>query len=600
MRKMAVLAAGLGLVASGWAQVTERVSVGPNGVQGGLASELPYLSARTISDDGRYVAFLSPATNFVAGDTNAAWDVFLRDRLTATTERISVDSAGMQGNANSGIYGISITPDGRFVAFESPANNLVSGDTNGARDIFLRDRLNGTTERVSVGSGGTQGNADSLNPSISPDGRYVAFMSDASNLVPGDTNGVSDIFVRDRRRGTTERVNLGVAGLQANLFSDKPSISADGRYVAFMSMASNLVPGDTNAAADVFVRDRQTGTIERVSESSGGAQGDGGSAEASISRDGRYVAFSTKATNLVPPNTTGIDNVLLHDRQTGMTVGVSVDPGGKLVGGAQPSISADGRYVVFVSYNYTGTLGSGGTSGFYDIFVRDRLNGVTDRASTTTGGVLENGNSGAPSISTDGRYVAFSSYATNLVRGDTNTYGDVFIHDRNAAGFMSLCEPGVGIVGICPCSNPANGPGRGCDNSSSSGGASLAANGYAYLSIDSLVFTTNDEMPSATSLLLQGDAQIPTGLAFGQGVRCVGGTLKRLYVKAASAGSISAPDFSAGDPTVSIRSSLLGDPILPGQSRFYLVYYRDPIVLNGCPASSTFNVTQTGQVTWWP
>jgi hypothetical protein len=152
----------------------------------------------------------------------------------------------------------------------------------------------------------------------------------------------------------------------------------------------------------------------------------------------------------------------------------------------------------------------------------------------------------------------------------------------------------------CPCSNPPSGPGRGCDNSAATGGASLAASGSAYLSIDSLAFTTSAERPTATSVLLQGTALAPNGVVYGQGVRCVVGTLKRLYLKLAVAGSITAPDFGAGDPSTSVRSAALGDVILPGQSRSYLVYYRDPTVLGGCPASSTFNATQTGQVTWWP
>jgi hypothetical protein len=158
----------------------------------------------------------------------------------------------------------------------------------------------------------------------------------------------------------------------------------------------------------------------------------------------------------------------------------------------------------------------------------------------------------------------------------------------------------VNNVLACPCANAASGPGRGCDNSSFTGGAALTASGIAYLSIDSLAFTASGEKPSATSILLQGDAILPNGVVFGQGVRCAGGMLKRLYVKTALNGSISAPDFPAGDPTVSARSASLGSPIQPGQPYLYLVYYRDPIVLGGCAASSTFNATQSGSVIYWP
>jgi hypothetical protein len=203
-------------------------------------------------------------------------------------------------------------------------------------------------------------------------------------------------------------------------------------------------------------------------------------------------------------------------------------------------------------------------------------------------------------VSADGRFVAFESSASNLVSGDFNNYDDIFLRDRFASGFTSLCDPGSGGVLACPCSNPPSGPGRGCDNSSSTGGASLAASGDAYLAVDSLVFTTSGEKPTATSILLQGTASPAAGVVYGQGVRCVGGALKRLFTKTASGGGITVPDFGGGDPSVSARSAAKGDTISPGQSRWYLVYYRDPTVLGGCPASSTFNATQTGQTTWSP
>jgi hypothetical protein len=190
--------------------------------------------------------------------------------------------------------------------------------------------------------------------------------------------------------------------------------------------------------------------------------------------------------------------------------------------------------------------------------------------------------------------------ATNLVPGDTNASGDVFLHDRFAAGSTSLCEPGQDTVIACPCGNPPSGSGRGCDNSSSTGGAQLSAGGIAYLSMDSLTFTTSDERSSATSVLLQGDSRLPSGAVFGQGVRCVGGSLTRMYTKTAVNGSITVPALSAGDPTVSARSASLGLPIQPGQPYYYLVYYRDPIVLGGCLPSSTFNATQSASSTWWP
>src|SRR4028118_979753 len=206
-----------------------------------------------------------------------------------TLTRVSVDSAGNLGNDRSSFP--SISTDGRFVAFASDASNIVPGDTNNRSDIFVRDTLTNTTTRVSLDSAGNQGNRDSSFPSISADGRFVAFASDASNIVPGDTNNRSDIFVRDRLTNTTTRVSVDSAGNQGNRDSNYPSISADGRFVAFESDASNIVPGDTNNSHDIFVRDTLTNTTTRVSVDSADNQGNGYSNTPSISADGRFVAF---------------------------------------------------------------------------------------------------------------------------------------------------------------------------------------------------------------------------------------------------------------------------------------------------------------------
>jgi Tol biopolymer transport system component len=244
----------LGATPPAWAgETTERVSVGPHGRQADGASLAPALSM-----DGRFAAFKSDATNLVRGDTNGATDVFVRDRAKSTTERVSVGPGGVQGDGNSGgvfdFDTIAISADGRFVAFVSDATNLVPGDTNFSTDVFVRDRAKGVTERVSVGPGGVQANDVSFFPSLSADGRFVAFQSGATNLVPGDTGG--GIYVRDRELGTTERVDLGPGGVQANEAGFDPAISADGRFVAFASVADTFVSGDTNDTTDIFVRAR--------------------------------------------------------------------------------------------------------------------------------------------------------------------------------------------------------------------------------------------------------------------------------------------------------------------------------------------------------
>src|SRR2546426_2268909 len=211
--------------------------------------------AAAVSADGRFVAFSSASTNLVQSDTNGAYDVFGRDRLVGTTARVSVATGGAQGNGDSFTEGIS--SDGRFVLFESDATNLVLGDTNAARDAFVHDRQTGLTERISVAGDGTQGNASSFAGSITTDGRFVTFGSYASNLVAGDTNGFADGFVRDRLANSTERTTVASDGTQGNDISGRGQISGDGRFVTFYSAASNLVPGDTNGAADGFVRDGQ-------------------------------------------------------------------------------------------------------------------------------------------------------------------------------------------------------------------------------------------------------------------------------------------------------------------------------------------------------
>jgi Tol biopolymer transport system component len=573
------------------AQTTVRVSVDSAGVQSQQVCAFPSISA-----DGRFVAFQSTASNLATGDTNDVYDVFVRDRQTGITARVSVGTGGTQGDQDS--FFPSISADGRFVAFESFADSLVAGDGNGAPDVFVHDRQTGTTERVSVAAGGGSGNGSSYFPAISADGRFVGFTSGASNLVAADTNGVTDAFVRDRQTGTTARVNLGPGGAQANGASELSSISADGRFAAFASTASNLIAGDTNGFSDVFVRDLQIGTTERVSVSTDGAQGNTASYSYSISGDGRFVTFYSNATSLVAGDTNGVPDAFVRDRQLGTTERVSVATNGAQ-GNARsdaPRVSTDGRFVAF--FSDATNLAAGDTNGSSDVFVRDLQSKTTERVSLSTGGTEGNAASRYPAFSADGRFVTFDSSATNLVPGDTNGVNDVFVRDRATAGFTSLCDPGLAGVIACPCANPPSGAGQGCDNSSFTGGASLAASGVAYVAGDSLVFTTNGQTPIATSILLQGDALVPSGAVFGQGVRCVGGGLKRLYTKTAAGGSITAPDLGAGDPTVTARSAALGDFIQPGQKRWYLVYYRDPTVPVVCPASSTFNATQTGRVDW--
>ncbi|MFO1049929.1 MAG: hypothetical protein U1E52_18765 [Geminicoccaceae bacterium] len=404
-------------------EVTERLSVGPGGVQGNLNS----FCCRALTGNGRFVAFSSVAGNLVAGDTDG-WDVFVRDRKTRTTYLVSQGLGGVPGDDQS--FGGSLSADGRFVAFASLASNLVLNDGNGYADMFVRDRKTQTTRLVSVGRGGAQGNDESLGGVISANGRFIAFNSSASNLVPHDTNHWEDVFVRDLGRGTTERISVSSAGAQGNSISDIPAISADGRFVAFSSLASNLVPGDTNGVSDVFVRDRQTGKTRRVSVGQGGKQGNRFSNAPAISANGRYVVFTSSADNLVPGDTNGAGDVFVHDLRSGATRRVSRASGGRQ-GNASSfdgAISPDGRYVAFTSE--ASNLVPNDTNGEWDIFRRDRRTGITERVSVGTSGVQGNGRSDGPGISEDGRVVAFESLASNLVPSDTNDSEDVFARVR--------------------------------------------------------------------------------------------------------------------------------------------------------------------------
>ena len=256
---------------------------------------------------------MSSATNLVPGDTNNTPDLFVRDRLLATTTRVNVSSAGAEANGPTEWPWISA--NGQFVTFSSAASNLVPGDTNSTWDIFVRDLAAGTTERVSVSSAGVQGNGGSLDPSsISADGRFVAFESYATNFAPGDDNFNTDIFVRDRMTGETTRASVSSSGAGANNGSFSVSISADGRHVAFSSFATNLVANDTNFKQDLFVRARLPGTTPRESVSTAGVQADDASDVPSISATGRVVAFASSATNLIIGDANGAWDVVGRER----------------------------------------------------------------------------------------------------------------------------------------------------------------------------------------------------------------------------------------------------------------------------------------------
>ena len=577
-------------------QVTERASVSFRGLQASSDSSMPSLSG-----DGRFVAFDSAATNLVPHDTNDNYDVFVRDRTSGNTELISVTSLGEQANGESAYP--SISADGRYVAFQSNAQNLVSGFGNLWPNVYLRDRQQRTTELVGFTQSGVPADHGSCeSPSISADGRFVAFWSNAPNLLPGGFGGYTCIFVRDRQLQTTTCVSLNSGGGAPNENSRAPRISGDGRYVAFASTATNLVVGDTNGAQDVFLRDLQAGTTERISVDPAGLGGDGDSWDPAVSFDGRFVAFYSLATNLAAGDTNGAPDVFVRDRSTGSTerVSVSTDRQASGAGGEiWVSISGDGRFVTFTSL---ASLVQGDINLYDDAFVRDRLLGVTDLVDVSSWGEQAFGETRTPTLSPDGTCIAFQCEAHNLVP-DEHYYGTPNIFVREPHGlphFASLCDPGAAGVQPCPCQNPPQGPGQGCDNSAFTGGAVLSASGGTSISSDSLTFSSTGELPSATSLLLQGTAGVVGGSPYGQGVRCIGGRVTRLYTRDATNGACTIPDFTLHETPISVVSRRKGDRIFAGQSRWYLVCYRDTVALGGCPAMNLFNTTQTGRIDWAP
>jgi Tol biopolymer transport system component len=404
---------------------TERVSVSSSEAQGNHGGEPPALSA-----DGRYAVFSSTSSNLVPHDTNRAEDVFVRDRMAGKTERVSVSSTGRQGNG-PGVYGASISADGRYVVFSSTATNLVPGrDPNGHEpDVFLRDRKLHKTTRVSVSTAGKKGGGQLGD--ISDDGHRVAFVS-SNQLAPQDRrNARRDVYVRDLKTHKTELVSVGVGGKSGDWYSSEPSISANGRFVAFTSRATNLVADQKFRVTDVYVRDLKTHKTTLVSRTAGGASATRSSRESQISADGRFVSFTSSAPNLVAGDTNGVTDVFLRDLQNGTTERVSVSTSGaqSTQGSFSGAPSALGEFVVFASDGPD--LAPGDANGTRDdIFVRDVPNHATYRVSVNSSGQGGNDNSSAPSISADGRFAGFWSQATNLATPDTNHKGDAFVRGQ--------------------------------------------------------------------------------------------------------------------------------------------------------------------------
>ena len=358
--------------------------------------------------------------------------------------RVSVDSAGAGGNGASGSFGTpyfygrapAFSSDGRYVAFASVATNLVANDGNGCADVFVHDVATGATVRVSVDSSGIEGDQASQSPDLSSDGRFVAFQSAAGNLVAGDANGKIDVFLHDRDpdgngifdegNGVTTRLSVDSAGVEGDGDSQTPVISGDGGHVAFFSLADNLIANDRNGLGDVFARHLAAGTTTSPSKG-----GNGSSWDPSISADGSFVAFVSTATNFVSGDGNFAPDVYLRDLVNQTTVLASVDSNGRqgnLASYGPSPLSSDGRVIAF--WSYASSLVAGDTNGAPDVFVRDFSTGVTTRASVRSDGSEFEG-AAWPGLSADGSLVAFENFKIYIGSEGTPYWDDFAIELRD-------------------------------------------------------------------------------------------------------------------------------------------------------------------------
>lgn len=558
------LAAAGVLGGSAMAQVgsTQRVSLDSTGVQGNGDSDWG-----SFSGDGRWVVFQSTASNFAAGDGNGLTDVFLHDRLLGTTTLVSRSVHGSAGDAAS--WGGSISADGRYVAFSSSADDLVPNDANGIMtDMFVLDRAAGTLALVSVSSTGLQANDDSGWGAISADGQRVAYVSKATNLVPGVSSGWYQIYVYDRTSGTTAAASLAPGGVEGDGDCWEAHLSADGRLVSFQSGATNLVPGDANGSDDVFVRDLQTGLTECVSVDPAGVPGNAASFAGRIAANGRFVAFSSVATNLVAGDTNAACDAFVRDRLTGATERVDLDSAGNQANGGcyPPTISDDGRFVGFESS--ASNLVPGDTNQQDDVFVHDRSNGETRLAGlSSTGGPCASGTYEG-NLSPDGRFIAFSSQDAQVVPGDTNSSLDLFVRDLqgNSPTIASYCTAGTTTHGCVPSI-------RGIGTPSASAGSGFT------IDVD---FVEGNK----SGLILYGLSG-PQNVPWGSGFLCVRSPLQRIGVLASGGTSGSCDGHLAIDWNQFIAShpGALGTPFQGGEVVWAQALFRDPWAPSGSSLS---------------
>lgn len=595
------------------AQVTERVSLAPGGVEPDVDCE-----ARSMSADARYVAFETYSPLFVANDNNANSDVFVLDRVGGAFERVSVAAAG--GDADGHSHAGMLSADGGYVVFTSTSTNLIAGSPQAVQQVYRRERSTGVVVLVSRSTAGVPDSGGaSYSTAMTPDARYVLITSHDSSLTGAISPSYNVLFVRDIDAGTTVAAALGFGGAwpDGEMFGGR--LSDDGRYVAFESSATNLVAGDAAGHSDVFRCDRQSGLVTRVSVGLAGAEGNAASYGPSMSSDGRFVAFKSYASNLVPNDTNQGGDNFVRDLQTAVTERVSLDWLDQPLSGdsGYPQLSPDGRFVLFPYFGLNATPNHDSDNGG-NVVVRDRLLGRSTLASVNSN--WEDGDIGAEvhQVTADGRFVLMSSFSTNLVPGDTNGVLDVYLRDRQQTFPRDLDGDGWGDTSVlaplgvtppagytdlpfdCDDSSPSRYPGAlelcnglddDCDNvvdesydlqcdsypSLFNCSATLTANGTPSASATSgFVISASGLNSQRTCAVIYSFAQSASPTA---GARCVGLPFGRAIV-ANSGGSA---NVSSCDGTVAVdwlafmaaHPNAIGHPLTAGQAVYAQAVARD-------------------------
>ncbi|MAW59254.1 MAG: hypothetical protein CMJ94_00305 [Planctomycetes bacterium] len=400
---------------------TRRVNVNSLGALGDRGS-----SDVRISADGSCAVFSSDALN-LDGAPSGFGDVYLHDLLLHRTERVSLTDGGGLANKLSELPRVS--GDGQRVAFVTYADNLVAGDTNSARDVYLRDRAAGSTQRISLSTSGEQSNNDSYVAGLSADGRYVLFSTRSAKMHP-DGNTRNHFYLRDTLNGTTTRTTETSLGAAANQDCRHGFLSAQADWVVFSTISTNLPGGAGNSRDDVYIRNLNTGVTEWISSTSTGGEPNSHCRYPSVSADGRWVVFQSAATNLVPGDTNGVSDIFLRDRQTGSITRISQRWDGSEAAREclSPRISEDGNTIVYQTTDPSIVPGDNNNAG--DVFAYSRVTGLTQNVNLGSGGVFGNDSASDASISADGNRIAFASCSSNLIGGTTMLNGGLFVHTR--------------------------------------------------------------------------------------------------------------------------------------------------------------------------